>query len=320
MKINPFKCSERKPGSNNEEHRIIKQRHSDEKMLTVKLRMQKWNELVENEKRLKENSSEIYLKKDALVKERKKKPIKNDASMDGKEIITISKKQSIDNQILNLQGQIDKDDEIEFGSKSAKLNDLKSALLNNKLNKWTNLEHSDLNEKRCIGVLMNEKTFEKRLTSEHRNSLVLPNLVDYKLVKLNDSDRTQKSIKVNSHDLDLRTNFNFSANFNGINKGDCVAFDENVDASKFRNKIRNQPNQSDSPDQINQLAFKYQNIKNFKRSVSDLSSVVLRKNFVLKNNQSISENKQTDTDCSNELESNSKLDDQLNTSFVSSGK
>lgn len=267
-------------------------------MLTFKSRMQKWNELVENEQRNENRKKFLKNKDDLVVNERRK-------------IQSINKKKSIVNdRIINLQGH--QNDEIKFGNQQFKLNsNLNGVLLNNKLSTNENQNVDDISEKNNLkNTVVKQNNLEK-------NTDPLPSLVDYKLIKTtsDSSDQILKSIKLNSHDSIDNLNSNSSSRidqkFNQINQ---INFNRKTEPNNQLISNRN----------------KFQNIKNFKRSVSDLSNVILRKNYPPKN-QLINENDLNN--CSNQYNKNSinisykkdlkfknfKLINELDTSF-SSGK
>ena len=307
---------------------------SSDAPIAVKFRMQKWNELAENERpnpKFTVKSETALKRENSLIRTQfnKKSDALNALEADltrGDALRNLlsnqtgnvsSKTQSSDRVLLNAsQGQAD--EAAKFGIRSHKLNDeLNGALLTNrkrmKRNPSEETDFSLEDENDVERIECAQQTGERldRLANK-QNLLALPNL-DHKLIKRIDQPRCNsnqilKLIKpLNSHDFASQTVGHFKSTdinqqtnrFNRINqindfkrfnqqatepnddqcghlKSDEISKsskhhldDDLLDDLKVNSKSRgNQSTQHNRP--------------NFKRSVSDLSNVILKKSSLLR--------------------------------------
>ena len=329
-------------------------------MLTVKLRMQKWNELaaVESEHLVKKQSDRMEAAKNEADSRidllQTKKVDWRDAPRGRGEGPAHFKKQSTDRRT---QGQ---NDEItEFGINPTKLNDLNINRVNGvRLDNRTNLQNLQTAGQNAGGLgecsadvglwseLQSTAGCSESATSlessrrskpsqpnalqptsrvavkQNHNSLALPNSDKFKSIKTTDSPgRPFESVKRHGHDftrnaLGQPQNAAAAASLNQrINQfGLFERTNQQVDLNpghlarelpaQLRNQsdrlsdstVKNLKKNNDRSDEIlrivgsDESATKRSNrtVKNFQRSVSDLSNVILRKSAVLEN-QSINQ-------------------------------
>lgn len=254
----------------------------DENMLTVKLRMQKWNEIAENSCKKTENFKKTKIKfKDAL----------NDKQSN-----------SLTKLLNNFQGQ---NDIQKFGIQSNR------DLLDNDKTKQTGqndleqiVEYVDQYELESNSNLEKNSKKNSIIPLEPDYNLGLLNL-DYKSTKTsNSSNYSFNLIKPNSHDSNINQRINRFSQINKFNQENGLrTLDQQVIDGQFTSNNDHRFNHLNNDEQNlnqndveilkttnsilefrtdhHQLINRPRNVKNFKRSVSDLSNVILRKSSLL---------------------------------------